>query len=119
MREQRKLYNEGNLIPERYYLLSNIGMIWNILKEDNRNKDLCEQYNIDYDKNKITLEHISYYEFNAKINYLISNNMPIVNNGQLHEIFNMCNKNMLCKYKIDLETMVIKYYKKDLLLERK
>lgn len=116
---QRNQYRKGVLEPERYYLLSNIGMVWNILKEDKRIVDLCMQYNIDYDNNQITLEHISYYELNAKINYLVSNNMPIVNNGQLHEIFNMCNKNMICKYNIDLETMIIKYYKKDLLLERK
>lgn len=118
IRTQRSWFKKGILAPERFILLSSIGMIWNISKSDGFVEYLCQTNNIDYEKNKLVLEHINHYEFNAKINYLLTNNVPLVCNGTLHEIFSTSSVNMQIIYGINLETMITMYYEKGLILDR-
>ena len=108
---QRKNYNNGNLSEERRSKLEIIGMIWNIRKNKEIIFEECLQYEIDYDKNKDILEHISIQELHSKIIFLIENNMSLINsNGELHEIFTMSDINMEVKYGIKLENIINQYY---------
>jgi len=80
-------------------------------KDLKRTIKLCEENSINVELNQKTIEHIPYEEFVAKINYLNENRVDLIgNNGELHEIFNMCNINMEIKYGISLENLIENYY---------
>ena len=61
---------------------------------------MCDEYNIDINKNNLILKHISFADFKVKIDFIKSlkakgYNISIVDeNGMLHEIFSMSSINM-------------------------
>ena len=76
-------------------LLESIGMIWNTRKNYHEVLDICGENGINYQKNKIILNHISTQELQSKIEFLNANNMPVVDlNGFLVDIFHMSNQDM-------------------------
>ena len=79
-------------------------------KASNKNMiiDLCNQYGIDTKINKSILGK-SYYEVYTKIMYLIDNNIPIINNGTLCDIFYMADINMQLKYGVSMDELIDKY----------
>ena len=96
---------------ERGKLLESIGMIWNTRKNYNEGLDICVENGINYQKNKIILNHISTQELQSKIEFLNANNMPVVDlNGFLVDIFHMSNQDMKEKYGISLEELINEYY---------
>lgn len=111
---QKVCYEKGTLDPENYNKLNLIGMPWPILKlHSSKIEEICLINNIDIELNKDILEHVTLYELSAKINYLISNSLPLTVNGKLHKIFSMCSINIQLEYGISLEEMINKYYQKE------
>ena len=73
--------------------------------------NVCVDNNIDISVNKDVIEHISFKELVAKIAYLSSNNIVIVNNkGLMHPIFSMSNINIQANYDISLEEIIDNYF---------
>ena len=96
---------------ERGQMLIKIGMVFSVRKNKKDVKIFCLENNIDLEKNKITLNHISIQELVAKTRYLKEQNIDIVEaNGLLHEIYSMSNVNMQVKYNISLEELIDRYY---------
>ena len=104
---QRFSYKKGTLFEDRIEKLEEIGMMWNIRKDTDTKKVLCDKYGID----SSLVENISYMELFAKINYLLDNNMDIIIDGKLNSIFFMSNENMMMNYGISLKDMVNIYTK--------
>ena len=104
---QRFSYKKGTLFEDRIKKLEKIGMMWNIRKDTDTKKVLCDKYGID----SSLVENISYMELFAKINYLLDNNMDIIIDGKLNSIFFMSNENMMMNYGISLKDMVNIYTK--------
>lgn len=103
-------------LPEsdRGMLLTQIGMIWSVRNNKQDISNICLQNNIDYEKNKVILKHISVDVFQAKITFLQSQNITIIDSsGILIDIFSMSNKDMQEKYEITLESMLKEYYYND------
>jgi len=108
---QRKAYSKNILLKERKDKLEKIGMIWDIKTNTELIKNICQEYNINYIKNKTILSHISIQELISKINYLVHINSSIAtNNGMLVDIFSISNEDMKEKYNITLEELINDYY---------
>ena len=106
--------NFENLSEKRKQLLLQIGMVFDIKKNKKEINNICEQYNIDKNKNKTILNHISMQELQSKIRFLKAHNIPIVdNNGLLIDIFSMSSPDMKAKYGISLEEIISEYYIKN------
>jgi len=107
---QRKTYKRGQLSNEKKEMLESIGMIWQIRKRKPKedNKSLCEEYGLDCEKYPDLLK-IPYEVLSAKINYLNSNNVSLMNNNVLNPIFFMSDVNMQVMYGISLEDLVKQY----------
>lgn len=116
--DQLVRFREGSLLPERYIKLSRLNPVWWIKTEETRIDSVCDFYGINTELNFDVLNRINYYELNAKINFLLSNNLPLTTNGKLHEIFSMCSANMEQNYNISYEDIIKNYYNKELILER-
>ena len=99
---QRFSYKKGTLFEDKIKKLEEIGMMWNIRKDTDTKKVLCDKHGID----SSLVENISYMELFAKINYLLDNNMDIIIDGKLNSIFFMSNENMMMNYGISLKDMV-------------
>ena len=85
---QRKHYEKkelGKIPPNQIQLLEQIGMIWNIKKNKEEIDNVCTQYNIDKNKNKYILSHVSIQELQSKIEFLKSHNIPIVDENAKNE----------------------------------
>ena len=104
---QRVKYKKGTLSEDRIEKLEEIGMMWNIRKDTDTKKVLCDKHGID----SSLVENISYMELFAKINYLLDNNMDIIIDGKLNPIFFMSNENMMMNYGVSLKDMVNIYTK--------
>ena len=99
---------------EKGQLLSSIGMIWNYKQNKDKIIDVCKTYNIDEAKNKTILAHISIQELQAKIEFLLSHNIPIIDeNGLLNDIFTMSSPDMQEIYGVSLENLINEYYIKN------
>jgi hypothetical protein len=80
-------------------MLAQIGMIWDYNLNKRTVHDLCAQYRIDTEVNFYLVNHIAAQEFQAKIDYLLKNNIPLMGKGsELHEIFYIDDKKMMEKY---------------------
>ena len=104
---QRVKYKTGTLSEDKIKKLEEIGMMWNIRKDTDTKKVLCDKHGID----SSLVENISYMELFAKINYLLDNNMDIIIDGKLNPIFFMSNENMMMNYGVSLKDMVNIYTK--------
>ena len=104
---QRFSYKKGTLFEDRIEKLEEIGMMWNIRKDTDTKKVLCDKHGID----SSLVENISYMELFAKINYLLDNSMDIIIDGKLNPIFFMSNENMMMNYGVSLKDMVNIYTK--------
>ena len=104
---QRVKYKTGTLSEDKIKKLEEIGMMWNIRKDTDTKKVLCDKHGID----SSLVENISYMELFAKINYLLDNNMDIIIDGKLNPIFFMSNENMMMNYGVSLKYMVNIYTK--------
>jgi len=107
---QREKYRDGLLEQDRIKLLENIGMIWELKKGKSKDdsKSLCKEYALDCEKYPDLLK-IPYEVLSAKINYLNSNNVSLMNNNVLNPIFFMSDVNMQVMYGISLEDLVKQY----------
>lgn len=105
---------KSNLESNHGVMLTRIGMIWNSKKNKEEIENVCTQYNIDKNKNKTILSHVSVQELQSKIEFLKSHNIPIVDeNGLLIDIFSMSSPDMKEKYGISLEEIINEYYIKN------
>lgn len=93
--------------------LTSLGVIWAKKANTMMIKPLCEEMHIDYEVNKVALEHLSIQEFISKINYLKEVNEKLIVNGLLHPIFSMSNKDLELEYGITLEDLIKKYFRID------
>lgn len=103
---QKACYKNGTLNQERIEKLLALGMIFEPRKNRADNCELCERYNIQYSLYKKQIDAIPYREFLAKINYLCSEDMPILIGEQLHPIFFESSINMQVKYGVNLEQLI-------------
>ena len=110
MQQQKKALKNETLSSERKNRLDAIDMIWDAKLNQNEIREVCIANNIDYKKNKKVLDVIPCKVLIAKINYLLEKNIPLTENGILHEIFSMSSPNMKVKYGFTLEEMVTTYY---------
>ena len=107
---QRQSFAKGTMLEDRKELLEEVGMRFETRKQQEKKKELCLTYHISGEENDKIVSHISYQELDAKVNYLLSNNIPVTTtDSKLHEIFTMSSKNMEEKYGINLEQMVEQY----------
>ena len=107
---QRTSFAKGKMPEDRKELLEEVGMRFETRKQQEKKKELCLTYHISGEENDKIVSHISYQELDAKVNYLLSNNIPVTTiDSKLHEIFTMSSKNMEEKYGINLEQMVEQY----------
>ena len=106
---QRNKYSKGELDIEKIKLLDSIGMIWNVNKNYADIKKLLKDIGLNPRKYSTQVKSLSYLEFEAKVNYLISNNLPVVNDKNVHEIFNMSEANMVAIYGITREELIKNY----------
>ncbi len=111
MHEQRIAYKKGRLNSDRKNKLDKIGFIYEVKKNRQNNISLCNNYNLDYNKNKFLLL-MPYQVLSAKINYLLAFDLPLINNNKLNPIFNMSNLNIQTIYGISIEQLIEKYYEK-------
>ena len=97
---------------ERGKKLVEIGFRFGTKKKRKEEIDnICVEYSIDLKINSNIIKHISVQELYSKINFLLDNEVSIVDNdGKLHEIFTMSNINMQAKYNVSLEKLIDKYY---------
>lgn len=106
---QRNLIEHGS---ERERLLTNIGMIWSVRSNLKEVMEICNRYNIDYDKNKLVLKNISVEVLQSKIKFLLANNMCLVNSdGKLDKIFSISSVDMKERFGVTLEELINEYYK--------
>ncbi len=106
---QRKLIEHGS---ERERLLTNIGMIWSVRSNLKEVMEICNRYNIDYDKNNLVLKNISVEVLQSKIKFLLANNMSLVNSdGTLDKIFSISSVDMKERFGVTLEELINEYYK--------
>ena len=97
---QRYYYGKNKLSADKVSMLDSIGMIWEKRKNRFDISVMCDEYNIDINKNNLILKHISFADFKVKIDFIKSlkakgYNISIVDeNGMLHEIFSMSSINM-------------------------
>ena len=106
---QRNLIEHGS---ERERLLTNIGMIWSVRSNLKEVMEMCNRYNIDYNKNKLVLKSISVEVLQSKIKFLLANNMSIVNSdGKLDKIFSISYADMKERFGVTLEELINEYYK--------
>ena len=106
---QRNKYSKEELDIEKIRLLDSIGMIWNINKNYADIKKLFKDIGLNPRKYSSQVKALSYLEFEAKVNYLISNNLPVVNDKRVHEIFNISEANMVAQYGISREELIKNY----------
>lgn len=93
--------------------LTSLGVIWAKKANMMMIKPLCEEMHIDYEANKVALEHLSIQEFISKINYLKEVNGVLSVGGLLHPIFRMSSKDLELEYNITLEYLIKKYFRID------
>ena len=106
---QRKKHNREELEIEKVILLDSIGMIWDINKNYACIKNLMKEFNINPRKYSMKVKHLSYLEFEAKLRYLVANNLPIVYRDDVNEIFNMADANLMVKYNISKTDLINNY----------
>lgn len=106
---QRNLIEHGS---ERERLLTNIGMIWSVRSNLKEVMEICNRYNIDYDKNNLVLKNISVEVLQSKIKFLLANNMCLVNSdGKLDKIFSISSVDMKERFGVTLEELINEYCK--------
>ena len=102
----RKKYNNGEMEDDKIILLDKIGMIWEVNKNYADIKALFKKLAINSRKYMASVKHLSYLEFEAKVNYLLNNKLPVVVDGNVHEIFNMSDTDLLAKYNISRNDII-------------
>ena len=104
---QRTSKKKGALSSEREKLLNNIGMIWDTKKNKSDIEKLCHDYNINYKKYKKSLDSFMVEELLAKLQYLTSHNIPIIDeSGNLNKILFMSRINLQAQYGIDIVDLI-------------
>ncbi len=106
---QRKRYDNDELESEQIILLNKIGMIWSINKNYAMIKSLLSELGLNPRKYSKYVKELSFMEFEAKVKFLIANNIDIVVDSRLHEIFLMSDTLLLVKYGIDRNELVTKH----------
>ena len=105
---QREDYHKGILPDYKIKLLDSVGMVWEILN-NNDILNICSTYEIDYDENKQILTKLSRRNFDALITYLNEINEPYLINGVLNPIFTMSSEQIKEKYNVTLQDIKTKY----------
>ena len=101
----------ATLSDERKQKLLAIGFVPSVKQNNAAIENICTQYNINKEKNKTVLKHISIQELQSKIEFLSTFNISIVDeNGLLIDIFSMSSPDMKEKYGISLEELINEYY---------
>ena len=109
---QKTFYKKNKLSRDKVELLNKINMVWDLKANKESVKELCEQYNIDYQKNIKLLKRVSYNELYSKLMYLVDNNIDYIDDkGILHTIFYMSSSVLEEEYGISLQELVSKYNK--------
>ena len=110
---QREVLSGDNLTIEQLHKkdkMNKLNFIWN--KKENQ-KDIIEFFSskniILNDRNRVDISKHLLSEVKAKVNFLEENNLPILVNDSLHEIFFMSGMNIEAKYNISLQNLLEKY----------
>ena len=104
---QRLSKKKGTLSSEREILLNNIGMIWDTRKNKSDIEKVCHDYSINYKKYKKSLDSFMVEELLAKLQYLTSHNIPIIDeSGNLNNILFMSRINLQAQYGIDIVDLI-------------
>ena len=104
---QRQSKKNNTLSSERENLLNNIGMIWDIKKNKSNIEKVCHDYNINYKKYKKSLDSFMVEELLAKLQYITSHNIPIIDeSGNLNNILFMSRINLQAQYGIDIVDLI-------------
>ena len=105
--KQRISKKNGALSSEREILLNNIGMIWDTRKNKSDIEKVCHDYNINYKKYKKSLDSFMVEELLAKLQYLTSHNIPIIDESDnLNNILFMSRINLQAQYGIDIVDLI-------------
>ena len=101
----KKEYKNKNLSKERIKELEDLNIIWDYSKNLEDVRFLCKKYKISYRENSHILNKIPAKEVQAKINYLIKNNIGIEKH-LLHPIFTTKKSDLKEKYNISYEQLM-------------
>lgn len=127
LKTQKIFYRNNKLSKEKVKLLRNIGFIL----ESKINENIVSYINslfkdkgiyINIELNKDILKRISIEELKAKVEYLLANNISLVNNeGKLIDIFMMNSQDIKndLRYGLTLEEIMIREYEHDIIRIRK
>lgn len=109
IRDQRALYQSNKLKFEKVNYLNQIKMIWEPRKNEFIIKLFCIDNNIPYNEYGGLLKNLPHKEVYYKYNFLCANNIPLIINGVLHEIFLMRDDDLLDKYGISIQELRERY----------
>ncbi len=104
-------YKDQMIGKQRYADLSNYGMIWNENKNNEKLNEFFDKHNIDKAYQE-QLKRLPYKEIALKFRYLKDQKIPYNENGQLHSIFFISDKNMQAVYGVSLEELSNMYIRK-------
>ena len=105
--KQRLSKKKGSMSLDREILLNNIGMIWDTKNNKPDIEKVCHDYNINYKKYEKSLDSFMVEELLAKLQYLTSHNIPIIDeSGNLNSILFMSRINLQAQYGIDIVDLI-------------
>lgn len=114
---QKKYYFSNILSLERVYSLESIGMVWNVSENKFNVVLLCDKNNIDVQKNRSILIHMSADELEFKLNLIEFLNSVkgmkifiVSDDGKLNELFSINRINLESIYIDYLDEFFTKYY---------
>ena len=97
------------LTDEQVEKLNLVGMIWDVKKNKEASIELCKQHKLDYKSNPYLVKNVPYQELEFKIQYLLDNNLPLVIENEINQIFFMSGANMKATFGIDREELFSLY----------
>lgn len=97
-----------SLTDEQVLKLENLNMIWNYVENATKIRNICKDYFTleEYRKNKRIIVRIPLRIFEAKLNYCVRNNIPLIVNNRLNHIFYVSNINLEVEYGMTLEELL-------------
>lgn len=104
--QNRKKREQGLLTEEQIHKLDLIGMIWNPTNNYDRIKELLHKVGLNPRKYSMQVRSLSFLEFQAKLNFIQENNLPLVEDNKLNKIFNMGIELFEQTYSVKLSSLI-------------
>lgn len=106
--QEKRNRNYSILNDEQVIKLEELWMIWDVRENTFKVRNICMKFFTleEYRKNKRIIDRIPLRIFEAKLNYCLLNDIPLITNNKLNHIFYVSNKNLEIEYGITLEELL-------------